>query len=356
MAPDKLVVSNEEIDEVKVAATTASSPVEKLRSPIPVWARCALSILVLVLPLLCIVALIFKIAFRNQPPRVKYAWASFLALLLAMSGIFSTVGAVLVFSFVPIPAVVSTGLSDLDERDHFPLLPSVAALTGTEASEKLKPLVIVVSPPRRLWNRQEVSSGYLGAGVLLFADKDGYLFATARHLVGSREVGSGAATHAMIATASGIWATADVIGVADRLDMALLWMPRHSGNVDFAQSVGSVTDGEEIFVIGHPEGLKYTLSTGVISGLRNESIQISAPVSPGNSGGPVYDTHGALIGIVSAKFDKNADANAENLGFAAKAEALSQESNWTFQGNGRQHLESYLAALKRLHLSPPTGN
>jgi S1-C subfamily serine protease len=346
MPLDRVVVSSEEIEQIKPAPDAPPSSFHRLPSPVPWWARASLSPLVLVLPVLCVVAVILRVAFRSQPPRVKYAWVSFLSTLLVISGVLTTVGTVLLVSFAPIPALVNTGLPELDERSQFPTLPSPTDLSSADVSAQLKRLVIVVSPAVRLWNRQEVASSGFGAGVLLRADKDGYLFATANHVVndsGSRD----AAGHALVATESGVWAKADVVGQSPQLDLALLWMARHSGSADFVQPLSVGRDGAEIFVIGHPEGLRYTLSTGIISGLRDDEVQISAAVSPGNSGGPVYDHRGNLIGIVSSKFDHNRDANAENLSFAAKADGFQRKSDWTFRGGGQQQLDQYLEAIKK---------
>jgi S1-C subfamily serine protease len=351
---DRVVVSPEEIEQIKPAADVppiapGASPLlyDRLPSPVPWWARFSLSPLVLVLPVLCLVAVILRVAFRNQTPRVKYAWVSFLSTLLVVSGVLTTVGGALLVSYAPLPAMVNTGLPELDERNQFPALPSSAALNSTEISAKLKPLVIVVSPAARLWNRQEVPSRIFGAGVLLHADKNGYLFATANHVVNSLGLGSGGVPgQALVASESGIWAKAEVVARAPELDLALLWMDRHSGAADFVQPISVAQDGADVFVIGHPEGLRYTLSTGIISSLRDDAVQISAAVSPGNSGGPVYDDRGNLIGIVSSKFDHNQDANAENLSFAAKADALQKESNWSFSGRGQERLRAYVAGLK----------
>ena len=127
----------------------------------------------------------------------------------------------------------------------------------------------------------------------------------------------------------------------------MLWMARHSGSADFVQPIAAGRDGADIFVIGHPEGLRYTLSTGIISGLRDDAVQISAAVSPGNSGGPVYDNRGNLVGIVSSKFDHNRDANAENLSFAAKADGFQQTSTGHFAAIGQKRLDQYLKAVSR---------
>jgi S1-C subfamily serine protease len=340
MSVDRVVVSSEELEQIKPAPDAPPSSLPRLPSPVPWWSRLLLSPLVLVLPALCAVAVILRIAFRSQPPRVKYAWASFLSTLLVISGLLTTVAGVLTVSFAPIPALVNTGLPELDERSQFPSLPSPTNLSSADVSSELKPLVIVVSPAARLWNRQEIASSTFGAGVLLHADRDGYLFATANHVVNTAE-------HVLVSTQAGVWAKADVVGRQPQRDLALLWMARHSGSEQFAQPLAAGSDGANIFVIGHPEGLRYTLSTGIVSGLREDDLQISAPVSPGNSGGPVYDSRGNLIGIVSAKFDHNQDANAENLGFAAKAEGFLQNAGWNFHGAGQQRLEQYLDAVRK---------
>ena len=72
------------------------------------------------------------------------------------------------------------------------------------------------------------------------------------------------------------------------LDLLLLWVPREKRNGTFVQPIAKTgpSEGENVFVIGHPEGLSFTLSTGIISRLHDSTIQMSAPVSPGNSGGP----------------------------------------------------------------------
>lgn len=84
--------------------------------------------------------------------------------------------------------------------------------------------------------------------------------------------------------------------------------------------------GEEVFVLGYPltstMGDEIKLTTGVISsktGFQGDVslYQISAPVQPGNSGGPLFDNKGNLIGIVSAKHK-----GAENVGYAIKTSYL----------------------------------
>lgn len=84
--------------------------------------------------------------------------------------------------------------------------------------------------------------------------------------------------------------------------------------------------GEDIFVLGYPltttMGDEIKLTTGVISsktGFQGDVslYQISAPIQPGNSGGPLFDNKGNLVGIVNAKHK-----GAENVGYAIKASYL----------------------------------
>jgi hypothetical protein len=76
--------------------------------------------------------------------------------------------------------------------------------------------------------------------------------------------------------------------------------------------------GQEIIAVGGPLGLENTVSQGIISAIRENTIQITAPVSPGSSGGPVLNMKGEVIGIVSAQMKIG-----QNLNFAIPAYLIS---------------------------------
>lgn len=65
----------------------------------------------------------------------------------------------------------------------------------------------------------------------------------------------------------------------------------------------SLKVGDVAYAIGAPEGLELTLSGGLISGLRHVlgsvMLQVTTPISPGSSGGGLFDGHGWLIGLTS---------------------------------------------------------
>lgn len=73
--------------------------------------------------------------------------------------------------------------------------------------------------------------------------------------------------------------------------------------------------GEQIVVIGNPEGLEQTVSNGLLSGIREvdgrKLFQISAPISEGSNGSPVFDGRGEVIGIVVSTLESG-----QNLNFA----------------------------------------
>lgn len=84
--------------------------------------------------------------------------------------------------------------------------------------------------------------------------------------------------------------------------------------------------GSEVYVVGHPLGLGWTVSRGIVSANRKPGevgrtamIQTDAAISPGNSGGPLLNRHGDLVGLVVAKLS---GGGAENVAFAIPASAV----------------------------------
>ena len=79
------------------------------------------------------------------------------------------------------------------------------------------------------------------------------------------------------------------------------------------------TPGERVFAIGTPNQMERTLSDGLVSGIRREPlrnlVQTSAPVSPGSSGGGLFDERGNLIGITTL----GSFGRMQNLNFAIAA-------------------------------------
>jgi S1-C subfamily serine protease len=126
---------------------------------------------------------------------------------------------------------------------------------------------------------------------------------------------------------------ARVIGTDAAADLAVLRVPDLAGDIaSFRTELEK--RGEAVIVAGYPlQGLltsKGSVTTGIISALAGPKedknlIQITAPVQPGNSGGPLVDAHGAVIGVISSKLNSVRVARAtglltENINFAVKGQ------------------------------------
>lgn len=119
--------------------------------------------------------------------------------------------------------------------------------------------------------------------------------------------------------------TANIIGVEESNDIAVLKIDATNlSAVSFGNS-DSLSVGETVYAVGNPLGeLEFSMSTGHVSALdraikTGESadpinmFQIDAAVNSGNSGGPVYNARGEVIGVVTAKYS---DTGVEGIGFA----------------------------------------
>lgn len=84
----------------------------------------------------------------------------------------------------------------------------------------------------------------------------------------------------------------------------------------------AVAAGDTVYAIGNPRGLEGTFSAGIVSSVRkvgeDSLLQITAPISPGSSGGPVVSAKGEVVGVAVATFDSG-----QNLNFAIPSRNLS---------------------------------
>src|SRR5262249_45061622 len=83
----------------------------------------------------------------------------------------------------------------------------------------------------------------------------------------------------------------------------------------------AVQVGETVYAVGNPQGLEGTFSQGIVSSIRevgtDKLLQITAPISPGSSGGPVLNGKGEVIGVSVATF-----RGGQNLNFAIPSNYL----------------------------------
>ncbi|MBR5234506.1 MAG: trypsin-like peptidase domain-containing protein [Clostridia bacterium] len=163
----------------------------------------------------------------------------------------------------------------------------------------------------------EVKNSYLtGYGTGFIISEEGYIV-TNYHVV------EGASTIKVTLYDESVY-TAKLIGYEESNDLAVIKI-EPQGKIE-SLVYGKSSDlkvGDDVYVIGNPLGdLTFTLTTGVVSALNRlidtgtgfniNMFQTDAAINSGNSGGPVFDKHGFVVGIASAKY---ASASIEGLSF-----------------------------------------
>ena len=127
--------------------------------------------------------------------------------------------------------------------------------------------------------------------------------------------------------------SAKVVYVNPQADIAFLRSEHYAPTAAIPFNlVQQVHSRDKVFVLGFPFGMPYTITEGIVSNERQlldgqHFIQTDAAVNPGNSGGPVVNADGELVGVTTAKF-----TDADNVGFAIPAEKVKEELD-TFAQN-----------------------
>ena len=152
-----------------------------------------------------------------------------------------------------------------------------------------------------------------GSGIILTSD--GYIV-TCKHVV------EGVDTIKVILNNDQEY-DAKLVGSDSRSDLAVLKIDASGLTPATLGDSDMLTVGEDVIAIGNPLGeLRGTATSGIVSALSREVtvgsvkmslVQTDAAISPGNSGGGLFNASGSLIGIVNAKASSS---NAEGLGFA----------------------------------------
>ncbi len=203
----------------------------------------------------------------------------------------------------------------------FACLKSATAADYRKLFEAVDSAVVVIYTVERQVSAQSglavVAAPGLGSGFLI--DDEGHVM-TAAHVVQT-------ADFVEVEFVDGTKFTASVVASDPVKDVALLKLdklPEKVRPVKLADS-DQVRVGEEVFIIGAPYGLSHTLTVGHISArhsnedgymgdIKAETFQTDAAINQGNSGGPMFNQRGEVIGIVSHIRSKS--GGSEGLGFA----------------------------------------
>jgi serine protease Do len=208
----------------------------------------------------------------------------------------------------------------------------------SELYEKVLPTVVKIMTGEE---HVDSESGYvaletgLGSGVLI--DEEGHIL-TAAHVVQT-------AKKVIVEFADGKSFLAEVVYSVPMADVALIKTIYKPKGRPFAKLGDSdkIKIGNQILMVGSPYGLEYSLSVGYISGRHVqqrftngakwiEYLQTDASINKGNSGGPMFNTEGEVVGIASYILSES--GGFQGLGFAAtinvcKTLLLSGKNPWT---------------------------
>src|ERR1041384_750997 len=179
--------------------------------------------------------------------------------------------------------------------------------TVEELTEKARNSVVVITQRARDGSVEGVGSGFV-------ISRNG-LIATSLHVIGEgRPI--------EIRFADGKKYSATEVHAWDRkLDLAVIRIGESNLTALKLGESSEVKQGASVVAMGNPRGLTHSVVQGVVSAFREfESgrlIQLAIPIEPGNSGGPLLDSSGSVIGILEMK-----SAVTENLGFATPIDSL----------------------------------
>ena len=196
-----------------------------------------------------------------------------------------------------------------------------SGMTTAQVAKTVSPSVVVITTEQVVYSQwswygqSQVESG-AGSGVII--SSDGYILTCAHVVSGASNITVSIGDKDYPATLVGEDTTSDIAVV--KVDATGL-TPATVGNSD------SLKVGESVMAVGNPLGeLGGTVTSGIVSALNRSVsiqgsssvntmslIQMDASVSPGNSGGGLFNMNGELVGIVNAK---SSDSDAEGLGFA----------------------------------------
>ena len=118
---------------------------------------------------------------------------------------------------------------------------------------------------------------------------------------------------------------ANYLLTSDNYDLAILSLFA-TNHETLQRGRKSLAQGDKVYTIGSPVGLRQTVTSGIFSGYRKRKnndrvlLQTDAPINPGNSGGPLIDEEGYVHGINTSII-----ANTEGIGFAIPIEAVYTE-------------------------------
>ncbi len=190
----------------------------------------------------------------------------------------------------------ASAIEEIETDSIFHTARNLPQLSPREQAKRVGPSVIKVSTP-----------GGLGSGVII--NEDGLAVTNAHVIQGETNL----RVTVWVPAADGsvqrrVIEDVEIVAVNNHLDLALISIPLGDELEEFEyaplEADEDIEVGQTVFAIGNPLGLERTMSQGVISTTQRSFdgltyIQTDAAVNPGNSGGPLFNTRGEVVGITN---------------------------------------------------------
>lgn len=172
----------------------------------------------------------------------------------------------------------------------------------------------------------------VGTGFVIASRVGEHLVLTNRHVVGE-------ANQVRVVLRSGAAVQATIVGFPKdgEVDLAILQVNAPGLRPLAIADFSSVRPGIDVAAVGHPLGLDYTITSGIVSAKRDGLlVQTSAAISPGNSGGPLVRRDGAVVGVNTMVVMPE---YGQSLGFAIRADYVLDRNRWHFVSDVAELLE-----------------
>jgi putative serine protease PepD len=206
----------------------------------------------------------------------------------------------------PVTTTTSSSIDGLTSGKSVPQIPQDAYDGGSPqwniVAQQVQPTVVALNV-----DSGNMGGGALGSGVIINSEK-GYVVTNNHVVSNSRRIDVVLADRRILA--------GEVLGTDPTTDLAVVKLSNPPDDLVEAELGNSdeAVVGEPVMAVGNPLGLDNTVTTGIISALNRpvrtgtdqgsdvvtNAIQVDAAVNPGNSGGPLFDSKGRVIGINSS--------------------------------------------------------
>jgi S1-C subfamily serine protease len=293
---------------------------------------------------------------RSSSSRWAYAFAALLILLLVSMGLFAVTFLSLQNQLEDMETSLATQSSEIRDLQNQLEISTVINQTG-------------LTPWSTIYNQLKDSVVLIQTNLGLGS---GFVYDTMGHIVTNHHVIDGADT-IQVTFLDGNIASATVVGMDIYSDLAVIKVDPDVTTLHpvVLGSSSDLTVGEPVAAMGNPFGLSDTLTVGIVSSLERtleatggyviiDIIQIDAAVNPGNSGGPLVNLKGQVVGVNTAI--QSETGSFTGIGFAVPSDTVKREIGSLIETGDYQHpwlgisaFEVNIAIADAIGLDKPQG-